>query len=119
MAIGQKMTIKIHEDDAGVVVFDSVQIVPFTYAPAYYTDDVFHPHEIFGPGPGHQLITFVGATTVKKEDFVGSTNDAFVVQVTTDSGNPFSTSQTIAQLTTLAKNAVNAVYGNGEAGDPS
>jgi hypothetical protein len=105
MAIGQKMTIKIHEDDAGVVVFDSVQIVPFTYAPSYYTDD--------------QLTTFVGATTVKKEDFVGSTNDAFVVQVTTDSGNPFSTSQTIAQLTTLAQNAVNAVYGNGEAGDPS
>ena len=96
MAIGQKMTIKIHEDDAGVVVFDSVQIVPFTHAPG-----------------------FVGSTTVMKEDFIGSPNDAFIVQVTTDSGNPFSTSQTIAQLTTLAEDAVNAVYGNGEAGAPS
>lgn len=96
MAIGQKMTIKIHEDDAGVVVFDSVQIVPFTHAPG-----------------------FTGATSVKKEDFVGSANDAFTVQITTDSGNLFSTSQTIAQLTTLATDAVNAVFGNGEAGAPS
>lgn len=96
MAIGQKMTIKIHEDDAGVVVFDSVQIVPFTHAPG-----------------------FIGATTAKKEDFVGSANDAFIVQITTDSDNLFSTGQTIAQLTDLAKNAVNAIYGNGEAGAPS
>ena len=96
MPIGQKMTIKIHEDDAGDVVFDSVEIVEMNHAAG-----------------------FTGATTVKKEDFTGSPNDKFVVQVTTDSANLFSTGQTIAQLTTLAKNAVNAVYGNGEAGDPS
>lgn len=96
MAIGQKMTIKIHEDTGGAVVFDSVSIVPFTHAAG-----------------------FVGATTVKKEDFTGSPNDAFLVQITTDSGAPFSTTQTIADLTNLAKNAVNAMYGNGEAGDPS
>lgn len=96
MAIGQKMTIKIHENDAGTVVFDSVQIVEMNHAAG-----------------------FVGATTVKKEDFTGSVNDAFVVQVTTDSGNLFSTGLTVAQITTLAVNAVNAVYGNGEAGAPT
>lgn len=96
MPIGQKMTIKIHENDSGTVVFDSVQYVDLNHAAG-----------------------FTGATTVKKEDFTGSPNDAFTVQVTTDSANLFSTSQTIAQLTTLAKNAVNAVYSNGEAGAPT
>lgn len=96
MAIGQKMTIKIHENDAGAVVLDSVSIVEFTH-----------------------IAGFTGATTVKKEDFTGSSNDAFVVQVTTDSAAPFSTGLTLAQMTTTAKNAVNAEYGNGEAGAPS
>lgn len=96
MAIGQKMTIKIHEDTGGAVVFDSVSIVPFNH-----------------------VAGFVGATTVKKEDFTGSPNDAFVVQITTDSLTPFSTGLTVAQITTLATDAVNAVFGNGEAGDPS
>lgn len=96
MAIGQKLTIKIHENDSGAVVFDSATIVEFTH-----------------------VAGFTGATTIVKNDFTGSVNDAFIVQVTTDSTAPFSTGLTIAQMTATAKNAVNAVFGNGEAGTPS
>ena len=96
MAIGQKMTIKVHENDAGTVVFDSVSIVEFTHVPG-----------------------FAGATTVFKNDFAGTLNDAFTVQVTTDSTAPFATSLTIAAMTTTAKNAINAAHGNGEAGAPT
>ena len=96
MAIGQKMTIKIHENDSGVVVFDSATIVEFTHAAG-----------------------FAGATTVVKNDFTGSVNDAFIVQITTDSTAPFATTLTIAAITALAKNAVNATFGNGEAGSPT
>jgi hypothetical protein len=96
MAIGQKMTIKIHEDSTGAVVFDSVTIVEFTH-----------------------VAGFAGATTVVKNDFTGSANDAFIVQITTDSTAPFATTLTVAAITALAKNAVNAVFGNGEAGAPT
>lgn len=96
MAIGQKMTIKIHEDDLGAVVLDSVEIVPFNHNVGY-----------------------VAATSVKKEDFTGSVNDAFTVQITAPSTAPISTGLTLAALTTLATDAVNAVYGNGEAGAPT
>lgn len=96
MAIGQQYTIKVHEDDSGTVVFDSVQIKEFNH-----------------------VAGFVGATTVKKEDFTGSPNDAFVVQVTYDSTSLPSQATTITQLVTLAKNAVNAAFSNGEAGAPS
>ena len=96
MAIGQNMTIKIHEDSTGAVVFDSVTIVEFTH-----------------------VAGFTGATTVVKNDFTGTPNDAFIVQITTDSANLFATSLTVAAITALAKDAVNAVFGNGEAGAPS
>ena len=96
MAIGQKMTIKIHETDAGTVVFDSVSIVDFNL-----------------------VVGFVGATTVVKNDFNGSANDAFTVQVTTDSTAPFATSLTIAAMTATATDAINAAFGDGEAGAPT
>lgn len=96
MAIGQKLTIKVHESAAGVVVFDSASIVDFTH-----------------------VAGFAGATTVFKNDFTGSANDAFTVQVTTPSTALFATTLTIAAMTTMAQDAVNAVYGNGEAGAPS
>lgn len=96
MAIGQKLTIKIHENDAGTVVFDSASIVEFTHVPG-----------------------FVGATTVFKNDFTGSPNDAFTVQLTTDSTRPFNSNLTIASMTTTATDAVNAAFANGEAGAPT
>ena len=91
--VGQKMTIKIHENASGVVVFDSVTIVDFTH-----------------------LAGFTGATTVFKNDVTGTPNDAFTVQITTDYLNLFSDTLTVAQLIALAVAAVDAVYGNGEAG---
>lgn len=87
MAIGQKMTIKIHENAAGDVVFDSANIVDFTHVPG-----------------------FTGATTVVKNDYVGTTNDAFTVQITVPSGSEFAASLTIADITTLATDAVNAAF---------
>ena len=105
MAIGQKMTIKIHENASGVIVFDSVSIVPFTHDAGF---------------SGYSGVPGVGpSTVVRKEDFTGSPNDSFVVQITTTDASPFSPSLTIAQITTLAVDAVNAVFGNGEAGAPS
>ena len=92
MAIGQVMTIKIHENDAGDVVFDSAKIVDFTHLPG-----------------------FTGATTVIKNDFTGTPNDAFIVQITVANGSEFSTALTIGDITTLATDAVNAVL-PGEAG---
>jgi hypothetical protein len=104
MAIGQKMTIKIHENESGVIVFDSVSIVPFTHDAGF---------------SGYSGVPGVGpSTVVRKEDFTGSANDSFVVQIT-GLWNSFSPSLTIAQITTMAVDAVNAVFGNGEAGAPS
>lgn len=96
MAIGQKMTIKVHENEAGTLVFDSVSIVDFNHSAG-----------------------FTGATTVVKNDFAGTANDEFTVQVTTDSGNLFSASQTLTQIKNVAKAAVIAEYGSGPAGTPS
>jgi hypothetical protein len=94
MAIGQKLTIKIHENDAGDVVFDSASIIEFTH-----------------------IQGFTGATTVIKNDHVGTPNDAFTVQITTPNGSEFSTALTIAEFTTMATDAVNAALGSGEAGN--
>lgn len=87
MAIGQEMIIKIHENAAGDVVFDSAKIVDFTHVPG-----------------------FTGATTVSKTDFVGTTNDAFTVQITVPNGSEFATSLSIADITTLATDAINAAF---------
>lgn len=97
MPIGQQYVIKVHEDTAGDVVFDSVTVTEFTHAAGY-----------------------ASATSVVKEDFTGSPNDKFSVKITYPSTSlPDQAALTVEGLTTLAKNAVNAVYGNGEAGDPS
>lgn len=81
--VGQMMTIKIHENDSGVVVFDSVSIVDFTHVPG-----------------------FTGATTSYKIDYASTANDAYLVQITTDYLTPFATSLTITQLKALAVAAV-------------
>jgi hypothetical protein len=94
MPLGQVMTIKIHENNDGDVVFDSAKIVEFTH-----------------------IDGFTGATTVLKNDYTGTRNDAFTVQITVPSSAPFSTTLTIAAMTTTAKNAVNAALGTGEAGN--
>lgn len=91
MSIGQKLTIKIHENDSGAVVFDSAQIVEFNH-----------------------VAGFTGATTVVKNDITGTPNDAFTVQITTDAGTPFASTLKISDLTTLAVNAVLAEFGNAE-----
>lgn len=97
MALGQMYTIKIHEDSTGTVVFDSVDIVEFNHVGG-----------------------FVGATSVKREDFTGSVNDAYVVQVTYANGStPDQSTMTVDALLVLAKDAVNAAYGDGEAGAPT
>ena len=97
MAIGQQYTIRIHENDAGTVVFDSVTVSEFTH-----------------------VAGFAGATTVKKEDFTNNPNDAFIVQITYANGaTPNQSALTVAALTIAATDAVNAVYGDGEAGAPT
>lgn len=100
MPIGQVYTIKIHEVDGGdstTVVFDGVTVKEFTHAAG-----------------------FSGATTVVKEDFTGTPDDAFVVQVTYAEGSlPDTDAMTIDAMVTLAKNAVNNAFGDGEAGDPT
>lgn len=92
MPIGQEMTIKIHETAAGAVVFDSAKIVDFTHVPG-----------------------FTGATTVFKNDYTSTPNDAFTVQITVAEGSEFATTLSISDMTTMATDAVNTVL-PGEAG---
>lgn len=96
MAIGALHRIKIHEDTNGVVVLDSFERIPFTHVGTPSTQ-----------------------TTVKKEDFTGTTNDAYVVEIAYASGNePNMTTLTTGTLRTTACTAVNTKYGAGEV-DPS
>lgn len=94
--IGQMFVIKIHEDDSGVVVFDSVTITPFTHEAGAVT-----------------------TTSVVKNDFTGSANDAYTVKFAYPNGSVPASSTTMATLLTNAQNAVNAQFGNGEAGAPT
>lgn len=97
MATGYKHTIKIHEDDTGTVVFDSFERKAFNHDGSFT----------------------VATTAVVKEDFTGTPNDAFTVQISYPSGSEPALSVSITTLTTTAKNAVNAAFANGEAGAPS
>lgn len=97
MAIGVRHVIHIHENDDGVVIFDSVIAKPFTH------DN-----------------TFTSMTTdVKKEDFTGTNNDAFLVSFSYPEGSePDLTSVTVDDLRVMAADAVNTFFGGLEA-DPS
>jgi hypothetical protein len=94
MAIGQQYSIKFHEDTTGTPVLDSVRIAQFT----------------------HDSSLVSSVTTVKKEDFTGTPNDAFEVKISYPSGSIPSNSTSLATFLTTAVNAVNTALGNGEAG---
>ena len=97
MPIGAMHKVHIHEDADGVVVFDRIVRTEINH------NDSFT----------------VPTTTVFKEDFTGSTNDAFTVQYAYPAGSePDLTAMTIEDLRKNASDAVNAFFGTVEA-DPS
>ena len=81
--VGQMMTIKIHKNNLGVVVFDSVTFVDITHVPGYTPGD----------------------PVVYKIDYVGSPNDAYMIQYTAAEGAPFADFM-IAELIAMAVAAV-------------
>src|SRR5438445_77449 len=99
MPIGQLVTIIITQDEAHTVSFGSVSIASFNHPAGAVT-----------------------ATTAYKEDFIGDAGqygyaDHFVVKVAYPS-TALPGNQDTDHWTAVAKNAVNAKYGNGEAGTP-
>lgn len=96
MAIGTLVRLRVSENDAGTVVLRDAEFVDYSYT---------------GTAPVAGVVSFV-----KKEDFTGTANDTFVVGILYPEATPIASSTTLANLTTMARAAVNAALGAGEAG---
>ena len=97
MPIGEKITIRVHENKQGALVLDTVDIKSITYTDgAMSTDPV-----------------------VKKEDFTGTPYDAYTVQLSTTEGSPFSKTQNLNQILQVAKTAITDKFGPDEIGPAS
>ena len=98
MALGTQFVIKLHDDPvSGASVLDSVQLVTFN----------------------HDTSFVAASTSVLKEDFTGSINDAFTVKVSYPSGGAPAGGTSLNTILATAVAAVNAAFPSGGGTGPS